>query len=172
MYINIISACDQNGSIGTDDNTLPWKYMKEDMDYFRKMTFGGVLLMGRKTFESMGSRPLPGRVNIVLTSSSDALDGVLTVSSIDEALSIAGRRGIWVIGGGTIYRQCLEDKYVSFVNEIHLTIIDKVYSGCAVKFPIDAIGKRFNLKSQRSIYNKKNDATCQFYVFANTCRSF
>jgi len=87
MKLSLIVAIAQNGCIGID-NKLPW-YLPEDLKYFRRLTTGNIVIMGRKTYDSIG-KPLPNRHNIVISRHTDFhADGVKTVCSIDEALKIA-----------------------------------------------------------------------------------
>lgn len=87
------------------DNTLPWR-LSSDLKRFKALTMGCPIIMGRKTFDSIG-RPLPGRRNVVLTRQADlAIDGVEVLSSLDAALSIDAPR-LFVIGGADIYAQAL-----------------------------------------------------------------
>jgi dihydrofolate reductase len=172
MFINLIAACDSNGFIGTHNNKMPWPWMKEDMEYFRNTTKGGIVLMGRKTFESLGCRPLPGRLNLILTSTDRIYDGAFKVSSIHEAVTLVPNRGIWVIGGGMLYEQCLQEPYVKMVKEVHLTRINKGYDNVSVQFPLGCLDGKFKMKSQRTIYNEDNNVECQFYVLGNACGTF
>src|SRR6056297_1829193 len=86
MIISMIAAMDENRLIGTD-NAMPW-HLPADFKHFKQITMAKPIIMGRKTFESIG-RPLPGRKNIVLTRGEFNHDGVVTVHSIDAALSEA-----------------------------------------------------------------------------------
>jgi dihydrofolate reductase len=113
--ISLIVAMAQNGVIGRD-NSLPWR-LPDDLKRFRAFTLGKPVLMGRKTFESIG-RPLPGRTNLVLTRDrSWYAEGVVTVHSVEEALTQAGSSDELVaIGGAEIYRLVLP-----FARRIYLT---------------------------------------------------
>jgi dihydrofolate reductase len=114
-FISLIVAMAQNGVIGRD-NTLPWR-LPEDLKRFKTFTLGKPLLMGRKTFESIG-RPLPGRDNLVLTRDrSWSAAGVSVVHSVEEALArAAGNEELVAIGGAEIYRLVLP-----FARRIYLT---------------------------------------------------
>lgn len=120
--IIIISAIGaQNRAIGYR-NKLLW-HIPEDMKFFRENTTGHVIVMGRKTFDSIG-RPLPNRGNIVITRSGDfKVDGVHVAKSPDEALEFARQnlpdKKIFIIGGGEIYRQ-----FIDQADELLLTIVD------------------------------------------------
>ena len=105
--INLIFARAANGVIGKD-NTMPW-HLPEDLAHFKRQTQGCPVVMGRKTWDSLPPRfrPLPGRINIVVTRQSDWLAvGALRAAGLPEALSLCGDApDIWVIGGAEIYRQ-------------------------------------------------------------------
>ena len=104
--VSIIVAIAQNGTIG-DKNSLLW-HIKEDMRFFRTTTSGHAVVMGRKTFESLGSRPLPKRTNIVITRADRVFEGALTAHSLEEAIRLAeGDEEIFIIGGAQIYREAL-----------------------------------------------------------------
>src|SRR5580704_3389960 len=103
--VSLIVAMAQNGVIGRD-NTLPWR-LPEDLRRFKAFTLGKTLLMGRKTFESIG-HPLPGRDNLVLTrDASWHADGVVVVHSVEEALTHTSGGELVAIGGAEIYRLVL-----------------------------------------------------------------
>jgi dihydrofolate reductase len=98
----MIWAQARDGVIGADGG-LPW-HLPEDMALFRRLTMGATVVMGRRTWESLPERfrPLPGRINVVLTSDpSWAADGARTASSVEQVL--AEHEACWVIGGGTVY---------------------------------------------------------------------
>ena len=100
-----VLAMAENGVIGRD-NALPWR-LPADLRHFKALTLGKPVLMGRRTFESLG-RPLPGRHNLVLTRDpSWAADGVTVVDSLEAAIAASGGAGeLMVIGGAQVYRQC------------------------------------------------------------------
>nr|WP_281241743.1 type 3 dihydrofolate reductase [Thalassotalea agarivorans] len=117
----MIVAHADNRIIGKD-NDMPW-HLPADLAYFKKTTLGKPVVMGRKTYESIG-RPLPGRQNIVITRDPNyAVDGVTVVNSIDQALQQAGDvEEIMVIGGGAIYAHCLPSADKLYVTHIEATI--------------------------------------------------
>ena len=124
-HITLIAAMAHNRVIGIN-NTLPWD-LPADMRHFREQTMGKPILMGRKTYDSIG-RPLPGRQNIVVTRDSSAtIDGCDVVNSIDEALNIADDAPeVMVMGGESFYRQMLPA-----ANRLVLTMIDLDIEGDA-----------------------------------------
>lgn len=118
--VNIIVAVSKNMCIGKD-NTLPWK-QKTDMKFFRETTTENAVIMGRKTFESMGNRPLPNRLNIIVSKTlPNRIDGCLVARSIEDALQVCDEEFFdpYIIGGGTIYEQAL-----GLADNIYMTVID------------------------------------------------
>lgn len=100
--IIFVWAEDEKGAIGKDGG-LPWK-LPNDMKFFKETTTGHTVLMGRKTFESMGNRPLPNRQNLIMTRQLDyQADGVTVVHHLDDI--VGNSEDIYVIGGSEIYKQ-------------------------------------------------------------------
>jgi dihydrofolate reductase len=119
--LTLIVAHDQNRLIG-GGNALLW-HLPEDLKRFKALTSGHPILMGRKTFESIG-RPLPNRANIVITRNSDwTHEGVHTASSLEEAIGMASMMDsqIFLIGGGELYAQGLPHADVLEITEVHAT---------------------------------------------------
>ena len=129
--ISLIVAASRNGVIGKD-NKLPW-HIPDDLKRFKTLTMGHPVLMGRKTFESIG-KPLPGRTNIVVTHQKDfACCGALTAPSLEEALRITEKETeVFVIGGAQIFEQALP-----LADQIYLTRINRDFEGDTFLFPID-----------------------------------
>lgn len=120
--VSIIAAIGSNRALGKD-NRLLWN-IPEDMEWFRSHTIGHPVIMGRKTFQSIG-KPLPKRYNVVVSSSLKELDGVELVPDINSALSVAAEVDpdeIFIIGGEQVYRQT-----VHLADRLYLTVIDKEY---------------------------------------------
>ena len=118
MKLSIIVAMAANGVIGRN-NELPW-HLPADLQHFKQTTLGKPILMGRKTFESIG-RPLPGRTNIVITrDDSYTAQGCVVVTSIEDALKVAaGHDEVMVIGGAELYRQVLPEAKTIYLTRIH-----------------------------------------------------
>ncbi|SMO42747.1 dihydrofolate reductase [Fodinibius sediminis] len=117
MTLAAIVAHDPRLVIGSKGG-LPWHY-SEDLKYFKKITMGHPIIMGRVVFEELNEKPLPGRENIVL-SRSKSYDQVPTFSSIEQALAyVANEELVFVIGGAQIYRQLFDKIDKLFVTEIH-----------------------------------------------------
>lgn len=128
----VIVAAAENGVIGAA-NDLPW-YLPEDLRYFKRVTMGKPIVMGRKTFESIG-RALPGRANIVITANRDYRpEGVIVVASIEAALVqaesaavAAGVDEVLVIGGAQIYQQALDRADRLYLTRVHATVEGDAY---------------------------------------------
>jgi len=129
---NIVVAYDNDRAIGANGDLL-WKNneLRGDMDHFRTLTMGSIMIMGRKTLDSIGMA-LPGRKTIVLSrSESYPIPDVEVAHSLDEAYSLAqGYEDIFVVGGGEIYQQALKD-----VRRIYATEVDASIKGADTFFP-------------------------------------
>lgn len=125
--ISLIVAMASNGVIGRN-NQLPW-YLPNDLKYFKAATMGKPIVMGRKTFESIG-KPLPGRANIVVTTNKDFIaDGVKVVHSPEQALRLGrdiafvdGVDEVMVIGGAELYRELLPRAGRLYLTEVHAEV--------------------------------------------------
>ena len=120
--ISLIAAMTDDRVIGIN-NSLPWK-LPNDMKWFRRHTLGKPILMGRKTFESFGGRPLPERTNIIVTRDRDyQAGGAVVTHSIDEALRAAGDvEEIMVIGGASFYEQMLPRARRMYLTRVHADV--------------------------------------------------
>ncbi|NIG88720.1 MAG: type 3 dihydrofolate reductase [Serratia symbiotica] len=122
MIVSLIAALAAERVIGME-NTMPW-HLPADLAWFKRNTLNKPVIMGSKTFESIGS-PLPGRDNIVLSSRSGIESGITWVNSLDDALAAAGNvEEVMVMGGGRIYSQFIER-----ANRMYLTHIDAEVGG-------------------------------------------
>lgn len=128
MSISIIVAIGNQGQIGVN-NRLPWK-LKEDLENFRKLTIGNVVIFGRKTFESIG-RPLPNRINVVITRQKNyKVNDIYIFNSLDKAIDYFENKNIFIAGGEDIYKEALNGKYL--IDNLYITHVD--YNGPADKF--------------------------------------
>jgi len=129
---NIVVAYDRERAIGANGDLL-WKKgeLRGDMKHFRELTMGSVMIMGRKTLDSIGIE-LPGRKTIVCSRENTCvIPNIETARSLEEAYSLAqGYEEIFVVGGGEIYRQALQD-----VQRIYATEVDAVIRGADTFFP-------------------------------------
>ena len=152
MKISLIAAVSKNGVIG-EKNSLIWK-LPEDMKRFRQLTAGKPVIMGRKTFESIG-KPLPNRKNIIITRDKNyRAEGCIAVHSVDDALKAGkGAEEIMVIGGAQIYKQ-----FLPIANRMYLTFIDKDFEG-------DAYFPEYNKNEWKEISREEHQNTQFNYAF-------
>jgi len=125
----IIVAYDKNRGIGASNDLLWVRDLPADLRRFRDVTTGSAVIMGRKTYESIG-KPLANRHNIVISRTPDRIDGVTVVSSLDEAYAAAPTEDIYVIGGGQIYELA-----ISRVDEILATEVEAAFPQAEIFFP-------------------------------------
>lgn len=123
MIISMIAAMTKQRVIGKE-NEMPW-HLPADFSWFKQCTMGKPIVMGRKTFDSIG-RPLPGRKNVVVSRNSElTIEGVTVVASIEDALHLlADESEVMIIGGGSIYAACLP-----ISSKLYLTLIDAEIEG-------------------------------------------
>lgn len=123
MIVSLIVAMDEQGGIGLRGG-IPW-HLSTDLKRFKSLTMGHHLIMGRKTFASIG-KPLPGRTTIILSRDPNTLaPGCLVAHTLEEALEIAARRGeteAFIIGGSQIYAQALEIADRIYLSEVHAVV--------------------------------------------------
>tara|TARA_A100001234_G_scaffold217097_1_gene224004 strand:- start:3049 stop:3516 length:468 start_codon:yes stop_codon:yes gene_type:complete len=137
--IIFIYACDQNGAIGKDGD-LPWR-QSTDLQHFKRITLGGTIVMGRKTWESLPSK-LPGRRNVVM-SRSERSD--VEILSYEEVITLSKEQDVFIIGGGEIYNLFIDD-----AKEIHRTLIETKIKNADTFVPdIDNLG--FHMISERHV---------------------
>ena len=129
--VSLIVAIARNRVIGIN-NTLPW-HLPADLKHFKALTMGHHMIMGRKTFESIG-KPLPGRTSVVVTRNADySTPGVMVVNSLDAAIATCGNdEEIFVIGGAELFQQSIK-----LADRIYLTEIDADISGDTTFAEID-----------------------------------
>jgi len=155
MIISLISAMDRNRLIG-NNNQLPW-HLPADFAHFKSVTMGKPVIMGRKTYESIG-KPLPGRTNIVLSRNPDTqYEGVECVSSFEHALALVpDAEEFMVIGGSTIYEMLLPR-----ANRLYLTYVEAEFDGDAW-FPEFDKNQWYELESVLRKADEKNLYDCRF----------
>ncbi|MFJ5623832.1 dihydrofolate reductase [Peribacillus loiseleuriae] len=156
--ISFMFAMDENRIIGKD-NTLPW-YLPADLQYFKKVTMGHPILMGRKTYESIG-KPLPGRENIILTRNADyQQEGITVISDMKEAVAYADAldEEVFVIGGAEIFQQLLSDCKRLYITQIHHSFEGDTY------FPELNMSKWQTVSRTTGIVDEKNRYPHEFIV--------
>lgn len=164
MLLSVIVAVAENGVVGVD-NTLPWR-LPEDLKYFKKVTMGKPIVMGRKTYESIG-RPLPGRPNIVISRNPGfRAPGVRVVGSIDSALELAnelaqgdGQNELMVIGGAAIYALA-----IPMADRLYLTEVHAEYSGDAF-FPAVDLEQWLEISREHHLSQNADSPAFSFLVY-------
>lgn len=165
--LSMIVATADNNIIGKD-NTMPW-HLPADLAYFKKVTLGKPIIMGRKTYESIG-RPLPGRRNIVISRDENYIpqgkgaEGVDVVTSVEQALALvdaasAAVAEVMVIGGGAIYQHCLAN-----ADRLYVTHIKAAIDG-DTKFPNYDDGSWQKISSELRKSDDKNAYDLDFCVY-------
>jgi dihydrofolate reductase len=161
MIISLIWAMADNRVIGIE-NRLPWK-LPADMKWFRKQTMGKPIVMGRKTFESFGAKPLPGRTNIIVTHDhSYQMEGTVVVHSIDEALQAAEQENaeeVMIIGGASFYEQMLP-----MTDRLYVTLVNGSFEGDAF-FPEIDFSKWQEVERLEFEPDEKNEYGCSFLIY-------
>lgn len=140
--LSVIAAVADNDAIGLD-NGLPW-HLPEDLKHFRALTMGHHIIMGRKTYESLG-RLLPGRTTVIVTRQMDyCVDGAIVASSLQEAVSRCGNdEEVFVIGGAEIYRVALPQADRLYLTEVH------------GEFPADAFFPEYDKAAWREVARER-----------------
>ncbi len=163
MKLSLVVAMAEDGVIGRDGQ-LPWR-IRDDLAWFKKNTMGKPMIMGRKTFQSIG-KPLPGRDSIVLTRApSFAAPGAFVARSVEGALTLAeacaaarGASEICVIGGGEIYAQTIDRADRIYLTEVHAKL-----DGDAV-FPALDSGKWAKERVGACGQTPQNEYACEFFI--------
>jgi len=172
--INLIVATAKNNVIGKDGKML-WN-LPGEMRYFKEKTQGNVVIMGRKTYESIGSKPLPNRKNIVLTRQYTPIDhiGVYTETEIEDALDFANgisshnvdKPDIFVIGGQTIYEQMLP-----YADTVYQTCVELNVEGDAYFPKLNPIIWKLQ-KSHVEVYTSNDEKQCVLCIHKTFVRRF
>ncbi|SFI01254.1 MULTISPECIES: dihydrofolate reductase [unclassified Bacillus (in: firmicutes)] len=157
--ISLLVAMDKNRLIGKD-NQLPW-HLPADLAYFKKVTMGHPIIMGRKTFESIG-RPLPGRTNIILTRNQNyEMEGCKVIHSIDDVKKMDEQMNeeLFVIGGAEIFKEVLP-----FANRLYITQIEEVFEGDTF-FPEINYNEWEEVSATQGVTDEKNPYTYAYHVY-------
>ncbi len=158
MSLSLILAASQNGVIGAN-NRLPWR-LPADLAYFKRLTLGHSVVMGRKTYESIG-KPLPGRANIIITRQANfQAAGCQIALSLDAALALCPPADeVFIIGGADIYRQALPR-----ADKIYLTRIHADFTGDLLMFNINPVLWQ-ETSRQNFEPDEKNEYRYSFFIF-------
>ncbi|MNP40672.1 Dihydrofolate reductase [compost metagenome] len=158
MGITLIWAMAQNRTIGRN-NQLPWR-LPADLKFFKEHTTGKSILMGRKTWESMGSKPLPNRHSVVLTGDAGyEASGADVVHSVEEALRYAENSELMVIGGAGVFQH-----FLPLADRLLMTCIDENIEG-DVFFPHFDLEQFEIVHEQKGIRDEKNPYDYRFLTY-------
>ena len=154
MTISLIVAASENNTIGKN-NQLLW-HLPKDMKFFKNTTWAMAVAMGRKTFESMGSKPLAGRKNIIITRQHGwKADGVSVVRSVDEAVALANEedyKEIFIIGGGEIFMIAFDKAQKIYMTKVHVEIEGDVFFPVIQKKDWNLVSSTDNLADEKHPY--------------------
>ncbi len=160
MIISIIAAMDENRGIGIQ-NKLPW-HLPGDLKRFKELTLGHHIILGRKTFESIG-KPLPGRTSIIVTHQKEyTLPGCLITHSLEEALEMArcaGQSEVFIAGGAQIYAQALP-----IAHKIYLTVVHSIVQADTFFPHIDGSWKEVESSFYRADEKNKYSFTYKIFI--------
>ena len=156
---SIVVAYDRNRGIGADNDLLWLRDLPADLKHFKMLTTGKSIIMGRKTFESIGGKPLPNRQNIVLSRTATGVEGVLTAGSLEAAYAIA-QFPIFVIGGESVFREALPD-----IDTIYATEVDADFPQATVFFPEIDMNEWQEISRERHEVDEKNKYAFEFVMY-------
>ncbi|MCB9251901.1 MAG: dihydrofolate reductase [Flavobacteriales bacterium] len=158
--ISIIVAMGKQREIGAD-NTLMWR-LSNDLKLFKNLTMGHTIVMGRKTFESIG-KALPGRVNMVVSSTMSAAEDILSAINLNDAIEMARNSGeteVFIIGGGQIYSYALE-----LADKLYISFVDGSFEHADTFFPDFDLNEWRETESKKYPKDEKNEYDFVFKVF-------
>ena len=157
--IAVIVAVANNNVIGAG-NTIPW-YCPADLQYFKRITLGSPVLMGRKTYQSLKIQPLPGRQNIIVTRDKQFVaEGCDVVSDLNQAFNLVeAQEKVFVIGGAEIYEQTLPS-----ADELYITYVDALIDGDRY-FPNINLGDWILKNEETYLADEKNPYDMSFKIF-------
>ncbi len=162
MRLSLVVAVAKNGVIGRDGG-LAWK-ISDDLKRFKEITTGHPIIMGRKTFDSIG-KPLPNRINIVISRTINEREGVIVARTVEQAIKAArdaakelGVEEIFVIGGADLY-----EKTLPLADRLYLTEVDAVVEG-DVRFPRFDPADWRKRSTGRAEKSGRNEHACEFFI--------
>lgn len=155
----IIVAYDKQRGIGASNDLLWVRDLPADLKHFRELTIGSTVILGRKTYESIG-KPLANRQNIVISRTPMKIDGVRVVSGLQEAYSAASSNDVYIIGGGQIYELALDS-----VDEILATEVDATFKIAEIFFPVLDMSKWQEIAREHHEADEKNKYDFDFVIY-------
>jgi len=154
MVLTLVVAASTNNAIGKD-NQLLW-HLPNDLKFFKNVTWAMPVVMGRKSFDSLGGKPLNGRLNIIITRQKDfAANGVAAVNNLNDAIFLAQQhdyKELMILGGGEIYKQSMDK-----ADKIYITRVHAIFEDADTFFPeIDT--NKFQLTSNQDFFTNEKHA--------------
>ncbi|MFM9944248.1 MAG: dihydrofolate reductase [Bacteroidia bacterium] len=152
LKISIIAAIGKNNELG-GNNTLLWR-LSDDLKLFKQLTMGHCIIMGRKTFESIG-KPLPGRINIVVTTGQINMEGIFTAIDLNHAVELARESGddeAFIIGGGQIFGYAID-----LADKLYITHVDAEFPEADIFLPSIDYNEWKMVESKSFEKNEKNE---------------
>lgn len=155
--LSMIAAIDEKGGLGLNNKLLC--HLPADLQHFKKITMGKPIIMGRKTFESIG-KPLPGRMNIVLSHTVDHIDGTTVVDTLDKAINlVSDQEEVMIIGGEKLFNQA-----INIVKRMYITFIHHHFSA-DVFFPQINKMEWTCIEKQYRQHDDRNQYDMTFYIY-------
>jgi dihydrofolate reductase len=157
--ISIIAAISEDNGIGYQ-NSLLW-HLPEDLKRFKKLTLGHTVIMGKKTWESLPKKPLPGRINIVITDDpQEVIENSITAYSIEDALNKCGKEDeVFIIGGGSVYRQ-----FMAIADRLYITHIHKK-AQADIYFPLISPDTWETVEKEEHMADNNDDIPYTYIVY-------
>jgi dihydrofolate reductase len=159
-----VVAYDRNRGIGADNDLLWMRDLPADLQHLKQLTTGKSIIMGRKTFESIGRRPLPNRQNIVLSRTPTGVDKVITAGSLEAAYAMA-QFPIVIFGGASVYRDALPD-----IDTIYATEVGEEFPQATVFFPALDMNEWQEVSREHHDADEKNKYPYDFVVYRRRAR--
>ena len=160
----ILVAMDKNNGIGADNDLLWGRDLPDELKHFKELTTGATVIMGRRTYESIG-RPLPNRENIVVTRSSEGIEGIIIAHSIDEAYTLATDKDIFIIGGAQVYTEAINDMDILYITEVNAS-----FKNATVFFPRIDKSQWHEVSRERYAVDERNKYDFDFVKYERVSR--
>lgn len=151
--VKIIVAVDEKGAIGKDNDLL--YFIKEDLKNFKNLTMNNIVVMGRKTWESLPIKPLPNRENVILTTSDNTFEGAIILNNLEELKKYIKyqNKDVFIIGGASIYNQIIDN---NMAEEAHITFVNDIYEYADTYININKLKENLPIKKYVKTFKENN----------------
>lgn len=151
INISMIAAIDEDRGLGINNQLLC--HLPADLQHFKNITMGKPIIMGRKTFESIG-KPLPGRLNVVISHTIDQIDGATVVNSLDKAINlVSDQQEAMIIGGEKLFKEAINIATRMYITHIHQHFLADVFFPIINETEWDCIEKQYRQHDERNQYD-------------------